>query len=105
MTQEQPPLPLRLPQPVSQIKPVEYAFGYINSPFTKRQYLSRLKLFFDYFDLSGGDLEEQGQAFLTKTRENQQLTQKIIMHFLDFHKQRVLKKNLLQALSRTFIIL
>jgi hypothetical protein len=47
--------------------------------------------------LPGKNLEEQGQAFLDKARENQQWAEENILLFLDFHKQRVLKKNLLQV--------
>lgn len=56
-----------------QKSPVSYAFKFLNSPETQRQYPKRLKLFFDHIGLDIGDsssLEAQGQAFLDKTREN-----------------------------------
>jgi hypothetical protein len=77
-------------------KPVEYAFLYVNSSFTKVNYRSKLKLFFDYLGLPGGDLEQQGQAFLEKVRKeaNRYWAQENIMLFLDFQRQRVLKKEI-----------
>jgi hypothetical protein len=74
-------------------KPVSYAFKYLNSPYSKMQYPRRLKLFFDHLELAG-ELEEQGQAFLDKAKENQHWAQESIIDFIDFHKKRVLKKEL-----------
>ena len=74
-------------------EPVSYAFKYLNSPYAKRQYPRRLKLFFDHLELAG-ELEEQGQAFLDKARDNPQWAQESIIDFIDFHKKRVLKKEL-----------
>ena len=87
-------------------KPVSYAYKYLNSPYAKLQYPRRLKLFFDHLKLSaaakegggagvveGDDLvEEQGQAFLDKAKENPRWAQEMIIDFIDFHKKRVLKK-------------
>jgi hypothetical protein len=54
--------------------PVSYAFKYLNSPETQRQYPRRIKLFLDHVGLIGGvfspSLEAQGQAFLDNTRKN-----------------------------------
>jgi hypothetical protein len=88
--QQQPP-PLLL---LSQTNPVLYAFKYLNSPETQRQYPKRLKLFFDHIEMSGKDIEEQGQAFLEKATGNKQWAEEKIFLFLDFHKQRVLRKEL-----------
>jgi hypothetical protein len=44
--------------------------------------------------LPGKDIEEQGQAFLDIARENRQWAEEKILLFLDFHKQRVLKREL-----------
>jgi hypothetical protein len=91
------PLP---PAPLSDLqsrkKPASYAFTYLNSLDVQRQYPRRLKLLFDYIGLVG-DVEEQGQAFLDKTRENPQWAQENILRFVDFHKQRVLIKKELAA--------
>jgi hypothetical protein len=74
-------------------EPASYAFKYLNSPYAKRQYPRRLKLFFDHLELAG-ELEEQGQAFLDKAKENPQWAQESIIDFIDFHKKRVLRKEL-----------
>jgi hypothetical protein len=80
-------------------KPVSYAFKYLNSPYAKLQYPRRLKLFFDHLKLveDSGDLEEQGQAFLDKARENPHWAQESIIDFIDFHKKRVVEKKELAA--------
>jgi hypothetical protein len=72
---------------------VSYAFKYLNSPYAKRQYPRRLKLFFDHLKLAG-ELEEQGQTFLDKAKDNPHWAQESIIDFIDFHKKRVLKKEL-----------
>jgi hypothetical protein len=85
-----------------QTKPVSYAFTYLNSPDTQRQYPKRLKLFFDHVGLPGKNLEEQGQAFLDKARENQQWAEENILLFLNFHKQRVLRKEIAAGTLKNF---
>jgi hypothetical protein len=89
--QQQPPQPPPLLL-LRQTNPVLYAFKYLNSPETQRQYPKRLKLFFDYIEMPGKDIEEQGQAFLEKATINKQWTEEKIFLFLDFHKQRVRRK-------------
>ena len=39
-------------------------------------------------------MEEQGQAFLDKAKENPHWAQETIIDFIDFHKKRVLNKEL-----------
>ena len=65
----------------------------LNSSEAKRQYPKKLKLVFDFLDLSGS-LEEQGNEFLYKARQNIQWSQDSIMKFLDYHKERVRRKEL-----------
>ncbi|MDQ4066461.1 MAG: hypothetical protein M3114_02605 [Thermoproteota archaeon] len=76
-------------------RPVDYAFIYINSPQTRKQYPTRLKQFFDFIGLDG-DLEQQGQAFLEKARQkgNELWASHQLMFYLDYHKQRVLRKEI-----------
>ena len=93
-----------------QKNPVSYAFKYLNSPETQRQYPKRLKLLFDHVGLNGGgggdssSLEAQGQAFLDKTRENPQWAQEKIIDFIHFHKQRVLRKELAAGTLTNFFV-
>jgi hypothetical protein len=89
--EQQPPPSILL---LRQTNPVLYAFKYLNSPETQRQYPKRLKLFFDYIEMPGKDIEKQGQAFLEKATGNKQWAEEKIFLFLDFHKQRVLRKEL-----------
>jgi hypothetical protein len=72
-----------------------YSFMYaLKSSEARRQYPRRLKMLFDYLKLQGS-LEEQSKHFLDNTRQKGILwAQDSIMMFLDFHKERVRKKEL-----------
>jgi hypothetical protein len=72
-----------------------YSFMYaLKSSEAKRQYPKRLKMLFDYLKLPGS-LEEQAREFLEQVRQkNIQWAQDSIMIFLDFHKERVRRKEL-----------
>lgn len=67
----------------------------LKSSEARRQYPKRLKMLFDYLSLPGL-LEEQAKEFLDKVRwqNNIQWAQDSIMIFLDFHKERVRRKEL-----------
>ena len=65
----------------------------LNSSEARRQYPKRLKMLFDFLNLSGS-LEEQANEFLDKARQNIQWSQDSIMKFLDYHKERVRRKEL-----------
>jgi hypothetical protein len=72
-----------------------YSFMYaLKSSEARRQYPKRLKMLFDYLKLQGS-LEEQAKHFLHNTMQKGiQWAQDCIMMFLDFHKERVRKKEL-----------
>jgi hypothetical protein len=72
-----------------------YAFMHaLKSSEARRQYPKRLKMLFDYLKLSGL-IEEQAKEFLDKTRQKGiHWAQDRIMVFLDFHKERVRRKDL-----------
>jgi integrase len=74
--------------------PVSYAFEFLRSEDSQKQYPKKVKLLFDYLGLEGKNLEQQGQAFLEKAREDQHWPQEVIMDFLDFQKKRVQKGEL-----------
>ena len=60
----------------------------------RRQYPKRLKMLFDYLKLSGS-LEQPAIEFLDNAREKGvHSAQESIMTFLDFHKERVRRKEL-----------
>ena len=63
----------------------------LKSSEARRQYPKRLKKLFDFLNLAGS-LEEQANEFLNKARQNIQWSQDSIMKFLDFHKERVRRK-------------
>ena len=66
----------------------------LKSSEARRQYPKRLKMLFDYLKLSGS-IEEQAKEFLDKTRERGiHWAQDSILIFLDFHKERVRRKEL-----------
>jgi hypothetical protein len=52
-----------------QTTPVEFAFTSIRSPFTRKNYLRILRQFFDYVGIAEDTIEEKGQAFLKKAKE------------------------------------
>lgn len=102
---EQPPTTTTQPLLLRETNPVLYAFKYLNSPETQRQYPQRLKHFFDRAGLPGRDIEEQGRAFLDKARgENKQWAEEKIILFLDSQKQRVLKKELAAGTLRNLFL-
>jgi hypothetical protein len=68
----------------------------LKSSESRRQYPKRLKMLFDYLKLPGS-LEEQAIEFLNNTKKYEngaQYAQHSIMLFLDFHKERVRRKEL-----------
>jgi hypothetical protein len=65
----------------------------LKSSEARRQYPKRLKMLFDFLGLPG-TLEEQANEFLDKAGRNIQWSQDSIMKFLDFHKERVRRKEL-----------
>ena len=66
----------------------------LKSSEARRQYPKRLKMLFDYLGIHGS-LQEQAIVFLHKTKQNGiQWAQDNIMIFLDFHKERVMQKEL-----------
>jgi hypothetical protein len=71
-----------------------YSFMYaLKSTEARRQYPKRLKMFYDFLGLPGS-LEEQASDFLEKARKNAQWAQDSIIVFIDFHMQRVRRKEL-----------
>lgn len=72
-----------------------YSFMYaLKSSEARRQYPKRLKMLFDYVNLSGS-LENQAMEFLDNVGQNgSQWAQLSIMTFLDFYKERVRRKEL-----------
>jgi integrase len=65
----------------------------LKSSESRRQYPRRLKLFFDFIGLSG-TLSEQAVEFLKRSKADINSMQDNVIRFLDFHKERVRRKEL-----------
>lgn len=65
----------------------------LKSSESSRQYPSRLKLFFDFIRLDG-TLGEQAAEFLNRLKLDMNTEQDNVIRFLDFHKERVRRKEL-----------
>jgi hypothetical protein len=96
-------------------KPVSFAFGYLSSPETRRQYRKLLELFFDFVGLPGNDLDEKGRAFLDKvatsitkvgggktTTTVDYWVEETVMDFLTAQKQRVNNEELAESTLKNF---
>jgi integrase len=91
-----------------QTTPVEFAFSFIGSDSTRRQYSQRLKRFFDHIGIQGSSLEEQGRAFLAQAKstknnpDSEYWVEDTIMSYLDFHIKRFRKGGLASASLGSF---
>jgi hypothetical protein len=65
----------------------------LKSSEARRQYPSRLKLFFDFLGL-GGSLTEQASEFMSRLRKDSNSEQHNFLRFLGFHIERVRRKEL-----------
>jgi hypothetical protein len=68
--------------------PVTYAFMFLQVDRTKEQYAKRLKLFFNFHQFPGNNLDEQGRYFLERARNDAQWATMLIMQFLVHHRER-----------------
>ena len=69
--------------------PVSYAFIFLQRELTKEQYANRLKLFFNFHQIPGDSLDEQGRTFLDIAKQDPQRATMLIMQFLVHHRERV----------------
>ncbi len=86
----------------------------VRSPPTKEHYRGKLQEFFNFIGLPGKSIDEQGQAFLARAREeenkyhdtdairNDYWVEDAILSFLDYQKQRVYKGELAANTLNTF---
>ncbi|MFZ0893662.1 MAG: hypothetical protein WAZ77_04085, partial [Candidatus Nitrosopolaris sp.] len=65
----------------------------LKAPESRRQYPRRFKMFLDFVNIQG-TLEEQAKQFVIQAREEQKWAQDNIMRFLEFHKERVRRKEI-----------
>lgn len=87
---------------ITKKKPVSDALLYVNSDVTRKQYHRRLELFFEFVGLEGEDIDQKGQAFLERARQDETWAQSQIIRFMAFQKQRVEKKELAAGTLKNF---
>jgi hypothetical protein len=81
------------PREGSASSPIDSFMYALKSSEARRQYPRRLKLFFDFIGLRGL-LNEQAMEFLMRLRKDINSEQDNLLRFLDFHKERVRRKEL-----------
>gem|GEM_PF-6489856 len=81
--------------------PLESFMYALKSSESRRQYPRRLKLFFDSVGLSG-TLNEQAIEFLTRSKVDINTQQDNLLRFLDFHKERVRRKELAAGMVKIY---
>jgi hypothetical protein len=73
----------------------------LRAPETKRQYMSRLHIFFDYIGLKG-DIEEQADQFVVQSVKDPTWAIGCLMRFIRHQKERVQKKEITEASLRNY---
>jgi hypothetical protein len=79
----------------------EYA---IKSEQTRRKYVRRLELFFDFYQTRGATLEQKAENFLTMTKGKKRVekTTDLILNYMSFHIDRATKKTISKSTVRNF---
>jgi hypothetical protein len=86
---------------IKQQKPL-YSFMYaLKSTEARRQYPKRLKMLFDFLNLLGS-VEDPAREFLYRANQDTRWSQHSIMIFLEFHKQRVRRKELAAGTRKNY---
>ena len=70
-----------------------FLFG-MRSPKTKEKVVPRLKMFFDFIDIRGDPIEQLCKVFVEKARSNQNWIFSNLIQYLQYHKERVEKKEI-----------
>ena len=85
-------LALLIQQPGKTNDPLVSFMYALKSSESRRQYPRRLKLFFDFIGI--GTLNKQATDFLKRSKVDINTEQDNLIRFLDFHKERVRRKEL-----------
>src|SRR6476469_511968 len=80
------------------VNPLENFLFALKAPETKRQYPKRLEVFLDFLDLSGS-FEDKVLTFYYKAMDHPSWLSQKLIEFIQYQKQRVLKKRYLNLLS------
>lgn len=86
---------------ISNQDPIGMFLYAIRAEETKRQYPSKLKAFFDYLDLKGS-FEDQAKQFVTRSIKDSNWTMTSLMRFINFQKERVLKKEITESTLKNY---
>jgi hypothetical protein len=77
----------------------------IKSDETRRIYVSKLELFFDFYKIEGKDIREKSENFLQYTRKGKNISQKIsdlVINYMYFQIQRAQKNEISRGTIRNF---
>jgi hypothetical protein len=81
-------------------EPVRYALRKC-SPFTREQYEERLKIFFNFAEIEGSNLEEQGRNFLQVLEKDTELANDLVMSYMEHLRERVEKGEITAGTAKT----
>ena len=89
---------------ISTIQGAYSRFEYgIKSEETRRKYIRRLELFFDFYKIEGNTIEEQSENFLAITeQENIQKLTDFVLNYMTFHIKRAQKNEISRSTVRNF---
>jgi hypothetical protein len=77
----------------------------IKSDETRRIYVSKLELFFDFYKIEGKDIREKSENFLQYTKKGKNTSQKLsdlVINYIYFHIQRAQKNEISRGTVRNF---
>jgi hypothetical protein len=77
----------------------------IKSDETRRIYVSKLELFFDFYKIEGKDIRQKSENFFQYTRKGKNTSQKIsdlVINYIYFHIQRAQKNEISRGTVRNF---
>ena len=75
----------------------------IKSEETRRKYVRRLELFFDFHKIEGKTIEEKSENFLAITiQENVQKLTDLVLNYMTFHIKRAQKNEISRSTVRNF---
>lgn len=66
----------------------------MRSPKTKEKVVGRLRMFFDFIEVIGADMEERSKIFVNEAKLDQKWAFTCIIRYLQFLKERFEKKEI-----------
>ena len=76
----------------------------IRSEETRRKYVRRLEIFFDFYQIRGDTIEQKAEDFLkmTKGKKGLENTTDLILNYMSYHIDRATKKTISKSTVRNF---